>query len=133
MSELATALKEEIRRLARKEIRAQTTSTKQAVAQYRREIATLKRQLREQEKKISFLEAEALARLQVLTAGEGRKAARGRKGTRKASRRSELPLVDEHRSSIAETAVLSEPALAKDWNRPEEDAAWSHLQQEQSS
>ena len=29
---------------------------------------------------------------------------------------------------IAETALLSEPALAEDWNRPEEDAAWSHLQ-----
>lgn len=27
-----------------------------------------------------------------------------------------------------ETALLSEPALAEDWNRPEEDAAWSHLQ-----
>jgi hypothetical protein len=33
--------------------------------------------------------------------------------------------------SSEETALLSEPALAKDWNRPEEDAAWSHLQQEQ--
>ncbi len=30
-----------------------------------------------------------------------------------------------------ETALLSEPVLAKDWNRPEEDAAWSHLQQVQ--
>ena len=29
---------------------------------------------------------------------------------------------------VPETALLSEPALAKDWNRPEEDAAWSHLQ-----
>ena len=28
---------------------------------------------------------------------------------------------------VAETALLSEPALAEDWNRPEEDAAWSHL------
>jgi hypothetical protein len=28
-----------------------------------------------------------------------------------------------------ESALLSEPALAKDWNRPEEDEAWSHLQQ----
>jgi len=28
-----------------------------------------------------------------------------------------------------ETALLSEPALAEDWNRPEEDAAWVHLQQ----
>lgn len=29
---------------------------------------------------------------------------------------------------ISETAVLSEAALAKDWNRPEEDEAWQHLQ-----
>ncbi len=27
-----------------------------------------------------------------------------------------------------ETALLSELALAEDWNRPEEDVAWSHLQ-----
>lgn len=27
-----------------------------------------------------------------------------------------------------ETALLSEPALAADWSRPEEDAAWSYLQ-----
>ncbi len=26
------------------------------------------------------------------------------------------------------TAQLSAPALAHDWNRPEEDAAWAHLQ-----
>ena len=38
-------------------------------------------------------------------------------------------LEDESLSSIPETALLSEPALAEDWNRPEEDAAWSHLQQ----
>ena len=38
------------------------------------------------------------------------------------------PLVD-----LLETALLSEPASAEDWNRPEEDAAWSHLQPEQSS
>ena len=29
----------------------------------------------------------------------------------------------------AESALLSEAALAEDWNRPEEDEAWSHLQQ----
>jgi len=28
-----------------------------------------------------------------------------------------------------ESALLSEAALAEDWNRPEEDEAWSHLQQ----
>jgi hypothetical protein len=26
-----------------------------------------------------------------------------------------------------ETALLSEPSLHKDWDTPEEDAAWSHL------
>ncbi len=33
------------------------------------------------------------------------------------------PLVHRH-----ESALLSETALAEDWNRPEEDTAWSHLQ-----
>lgn len=36
-------------------------------------------------------------------------------------------------AAIIETALLSEPALAQDWNRPEEDAAWSHLTQGPSS
>jgi hypothetical protein len=36
-------------------------------------------------------------------------------------------------SDVPETALLSEPALAEDWNRPEEDEAWSHLQQVPSS
>ena len=30
-----------------------------------------------------------------------------------------------------ETALLSESALAEDWNRKEEDEAWSHLQPDQ--
>ena len=29
---------------------------------------------------------------------------------------------------VSETALLSQQALAHDWERPEEDAAWSHLQ-----
>ncbi|MFQ5813231.1 MAG: hypothetical protein ACE5I2_08605 [Anaerolineae bacterium] len=44
-----------------------------------------------------------------------------------------LELEYEPAINIPETALLSEPALAEDWNRPEEDAAWSHLQQVQSS
>jgi hypothetical protein len=56
MTTLAIALKEEIRRLARKEIKAQTGRTARAVAQYRREIARPKRQQREPEKQIAFLE-----------------------------------------------------------------------------
>ncbi|MBI5571665.1 MAG: hypothetical protein HY914_17115 [Desulfomonile tiedjei] len=39
-------------------------------------------------------------------------------------------LEDAPALSADETALLSEPALGEDWNRPEEDAAWSHLQQE---
>ena len=65
MANLAGALKDEIRRLAKKEIRAETGATKQAVAQYRREIASLKRQLREQEKKITFLANQERKRLEM--------------------------------------------------------------------
>lgn len=39
-------------------------------------------------------------------------------------------LEDEPASTFPVTALLSEQALADDWNRPEEDEAWSHLQQD---
>ena len=40
-----------------------------------------------------------------------------------------VTILDEtHPIATPETALVSEPALAADWNRPEEDAAWSHLQ-----
>ncbi|MBX7234167.1 MAG: hypothetical protein K1X65_07275 [Caldilineales bacterium] len=32
-------------------------------------------------------------------------------------------------SEVSELALLSEAALARDWERPEEDEAWSHLAQ----
>lgn len=64
MANVASALKEEIRRLARKEIKAETGGTKQAVAQYRREIAQLKRQLQAQEKKIAYLENKERERIE---------------------------------------------------------------------
>jgi hypothetical protein len=32
-------------------------------------------------------------------------------------------------TDASETALLSEPALAADWSRPEEEAAWAHLSQ----
>lgn len=64
MADLAATLKDEIRRLARREIKAETGNTKQAVAHYRREIASLKRRLREQEKKVALLEDIERKRLQ---------------------------------------------------------------------
>ncbi|MBI3016003.1 MAG: hypothetical protein HYY65_13310 [Candidatus Tectomicrobia bacterium] len=39
-------------------------------------------------------------------------------------------LDDPADAGVHESSLLSEPALAQDWNRPEEDAAWSHLQRE---
>jgi DNA-binding transcriptional regulator YiaG len=55
MPNIAAVLKDEIRRLAKKEIKAQVGSTKQAVAKYRSEIANLKRVLGRQEKEIRLL------------------------------------------------------------------------------
>ena len=40
-------------------------------------------------------------------------------------------LEEKPNSTVSETALLSEISLAEDWNRPEEDEAWSHLQTEQ--
>jgi len=39
-------------------------------------------------------------------------------------------LVTVLESGVAETALLSEATLAADWQRPEEDAAWSQLNPE---
>lgn len=41
-----------------------------------------------------------------------------------------VTLLDEPSPAVDETALMSENALAEDWLRPEEDAAWSHLQSE---
>ena len=38
-------------------------------------------------------------------------------------------LEDRPTAGASEIALLSEAALAEDWNRPEEDEAWSHLLQ----
>lgn len=65
MTTLAIALKDEIRRLARKEIKAQTGKTARAVAEYRRQIAALKRRLREQDRKIEFLHQQERKRSDV--------------------------------------------------------------------
>ncbi len=46
-----------------------------------------------------------------------------------AARRALVTIFEEMPStSLHELTLLSEQALAEDWNRPEEDAAWSHLQ-----
>ena len=45
-------------------------------------------------------------------------------------RRALVTILDEAPAEQAlEISMLSEPALAEDWNREEEEAAWSYLQQ----
>jgi hypothetical protein len=39
-----------------------------------------------------------------------------------------LVTILEESPGVPEGALLSEAALAQDWDRPEEDAAWAHLQ-----
>jgi hypothetical protein len=44
------------------------------------------------------------------------------------TRRALVTILDERPvDRPSETALLSEAALAEDWNRPEEDEAWKHL------
>ena len=56
MPNLASVLKEEIRRLARKEVRAELSATKKTVSKQRKEIAALKREIQGQAKTIARLE-----------------------------------------------------------------------------
>ena len=55
MANIASLLKSEISRIARKEIRAETQALKKASVQYRSDIAALKRRLAEQDRLIARL------------------------------------------------------------------------------
>ena len=63
MPNVAGALNEQIRRLARREIRAETKTTRKLQAQYRRDIAALKRKMATVTKALSFLERQEKRRV----------------------------------------------------------------------
>jgi len=63
MANLATVMREETCRLARKELKPLILSAKRTTAQHRREIAALKRRLSEVEKKLVFLEGQERQRI----------------------------------------------------------------------
>ena len=63
MANLQALLRQEIQRLARREVRAELEATKKAVAKYRREIAELKRGRADLERRIQFLESRETTRL----------------------------------------------------------------------
>jgi DNA-binding transcriptional regulator YiaG len=60
MPNIATALKEEILRLARREIRKQTNALKKTSAQYRKDIAEMKRRVSDLQRKLTPLEKQVL-------------------------------------------------------------------------
>jgi DNA-binding transcriptional regulator YiaG len=60
MPNIATVLKEEILRLARKEVRRQTNVLRKASAQYRKDLAELKRRVSDLQRKITPLEKQVL-------------------------------------------------------------------------
>jgi DNA-binding transcriptional regulator YiaG len=68
MPNIATVLKQEITRLARKEARSQTGVLRRANAQYRRDIARLKRQAETLTRQVAFLEQQEKKRAQKLPA-----------------------------------------------------------------
>lgn len=63
MPNLATVLKDEIRRLSRKEVRNETGVTKRASVHHRRDIAELKRVVDDLSKRVAFLESQEKRRV----------------------------------------------------------------------
>lgn len=57
MSNIASILNDQIRRVARREIKAQTKTLRRLVAHYRRDIASLKRQVAAGAKQVAYLES----------------------------------------------------------------------------
>ena len=63
MANLQSVLSQEIRRLARKEVRSELGAMKKAIAQHRREIAELKRRSKGLERSMSYLQSRETKRL----------------------------------------------------------------------
>ena len=65
MSNLQSVLRQEIQRLARREVRSELEATRKAVAQHRREIAELKRRNTALERTVSYLQSRETKRLKT--------------------------------------------------------------------
>ena len=87
MANIAAILKQEITRLARKELRSQMEGMKKASAQSRREIAALKRQTVKLDRQVSLLGGKVLTKAPVApdsdTRGRTRFTAKGLRSQRK--------------------------------------------------
>ena len=65
MSNLQSVLRQEIQRLARREVRSELEATRRAVAQHRREIAELRRRNTALERAVSYLQSRETERLKA--------------------------------------------------------------------
>lgn len=65
MANLAQTLKSEISRLARKEVKQEISSLRDAATRYRSDIAELKRQVKDQQRRIAFLESQETKRVKT--------------------------------------------------------------------
>ena len=85
MANLASALKDEIGRLARKEIRQQTAGTAKTVTQCERDIAALKRQIEDLQRKLSSLRTQDTPRQTASKKTSSKKAATKKQAAEAAS------------------------------------------------
>ncbi len=94
MPSIAAVLKQEITRLARKEVKTQTETIRTASAQYRRDIAQLKRQVVGLSKQVAYLEQQ-----------ERKRAAKGAPASNVEGRRFSARGLKTHREKVGLSAA----------------------------
>ena len=118
MANLASALKDEISRIARKEIRQQTTGATKSVAKCEREIAALKRQIEDLRRKLSSSPAKAAPKAGTSTKAPSAKAPSSQAPSTKARATKTpasktAPKDKSGKAAVATPAPASAPAPAK--------------------
>ncbi len=105
MAKLVAALNEEIRRLARKEIREQVGKTMKQVAGQRKELAELKRQVASQKRRIDFLENREKKRLEQPPAARATKTTTGQAREEESAPRFSPKWLSSHREKLGFSAA----------------------------
>lgn len=94
MPNIASVLKQEIARIARKETRSEIESVKKATVQHRRYIAALKQQVRLLERQVATLRARQASPVQAASEPDGRPVRFVAKGLRSMRERLDLSVAD---------------------------------------
>lgn len=123
MPNLQAVLREEIQRLARREVRSELAATKKAVSRYRREIAELKRVQGDLVQRLEYLESREAERLKAGPAKE--EPPKGTRFSAKAleKRRTRLGLTREEFASLAGVSAVT----VYNWERGSTRPSGKHL------